>query len=108
MMEAALQEKSIVCFAKSGGASEFVEGDAGFVVPGFDVDEMAQRVLDLLSSPELCKRLGSAARQKVLDHHSISVGAPKIATIIQDALLVRENQQDNARSLQAEQEISTR
>ena len=108
MMEAALREMPIVCFDKSGGAAEFIEGDAGLVVPGFDVDQMAQKVVGLLSSPDLCKRLGVNARQKVLNRHDIGVGAPQIAAIIQGALLMRENRQDAANWLQTEQEITTK
>jgi glycosyltransferase involved in cell wall biosynthesis len=93
MMEAALREKPIVCFDQSGGAPEFVESDAGFIVPGFHVDEMAKRVVDLLSSPDLCKRLGMNAREKVLRRHDINIGATQIATIIEKAL------RDNPRAL---------
>jgi glycosyltransferase involved in cell wall biosynthesis len=90
MMEAALRKKAIVCFDNSGGAPEFVEHDAGFVVPGFDLNRMAEKVGDLLASGERRNRMGEAARQKVLDRHDLRVSAPKISTIIQDELLVRE------------------
>jgi glycosyltransferase involved in cell wall biosynthesis len=88
MMEAALRGKPVVCFSGSGGASEFVEEeDAGFVVPGFDVDQMARRVAELLSAEELRRRMGSAARRKVLARHDIAIGASRISAIIDDALL---------------------
>jgi len=84
MLEAALCGKPIVCFDQSGGAPEFVGKDAGFVAK--DADEMSNRVIAILSSPSLCARLGAAARQKVLAHHDLEVGAPKIASIIEDVL----------------------
>jgi glycosyltransferase involved in cell wall biosynthesis len=90
MMEAALRKKAIVCFDHAGGAPEFVERDAGFVVPGLDVNKMAERVVDLLTSAELRNHMGAVARQKVLDRHDISICAPKISAIIHDELLVRE------------------
>lgn len=84
MLEAALCGKPIVCFEQSGGAPEFVGKDAGFIAK--DVGEMSNGVIELLSSPSLCARLGAAARQKVLTHHDLEVGALRIASVIEDAL----------------------
>ena len=86
MMEAALQAKPIICFDRSGGAPEFVELDAGFVVPALDVDRMAEKAAELLASPELASRMGAAAKQKVLTRHSVEIGAPKIASVIKNEL----------------------
>jgi glycosyltransferase involved in cell wall biosynthesis len=86
MMEAALHGKPIVCFDGSGGAPEFVQHGAGFIVPAFDVDAMAEKLAILLASDELRRRMGQAARQRVLDAHDLNVSAPKIAAIIKNAL----------------------
>lgn len=99
MMEAALCQKPIICFDHSGGASEFVGQDAGFVVPGFDVNRMADRVVELLSSPKVCTQMGVAARKKTLSHHDLNVGAPKIAAIIERALLAPHGQETNAEAI---------
>jgi glycosyltransferase involved in cell wall biosynthesis len=86
MMEAALRGNPIVCFDNSGGAPEFVQDDAGFVVRAFDVEEMAEKLALLLSSDELRRRMGEAGRQKVLRRHDINTSAPQLAAIIQSAL----------------------
>ena len=91
MMEAALREKPIVCFENSGGAPEFVDHDAGIVIPGFDVSAMAEKVAMLLSSPELCRQMGAAGRQKVLAHHDLNLGAAKIAKIIEQEMATPES-----------------
>lgn len=91
MMEAALRKKPIVCFADTGGAPEFVEQDAGFVVPRFDVDGMAEKVVTLFTSDNLRNRMGAVARQRVLNGHDISVCAPKILSIIQETMSGNEN-----------------
>lgn len=83
MLEAALIGKPIVCFDGSGGGKEFVEDDAGFVVPYLDVETMATKVMHLLDSPELRKRLGERAKQKVQERHDIEVVAPNILSIIE-------------------------
>lgn len=86
MMEAALLGNPIVCFENSGGAPEFVQDDAGFVVRAFDAGEMAEKVALLLRSDELRRRMGEVARQRVLQRHDINGCAPQLAAIIQTAL----------------------
>jgi len=88
MMEAGLAGKPVVCFAESGGAPEFVESDAGFVVPGFDVKAMADKVITLLASETLRTQMGEAAKQKVLGRHRLDKGAADIARIIDQTLSV--------------------
>jgi glycosyltransferase involved in cell wall biosynthesis len=84
MLEAGLCGKPVVCFDHSGGAPEFVGDEAGFVTGS--VNEMGDRVVELLSSPDLCNRLGAAARRKVLAHHDLAAGASQIASVIEDTL----------------------
>jgi glycosyltransferase involved in cell wall biosynthesis len=86
MMEAALRGIPIVCFDHSGGAPEFVQDDAGFVVRAFDIDEMAGKLALLLKSNELRRRMGEAGRRRVLQRHDINTAAPQLAAIIQSAL----------------------
>ncbi len=91
MLEAALRGKPVVCFDKSGGAPEFVQHDAGFVVPAFAVDEMARKLCLLLRSDQLRRSMGDAGRLRVLRHHDINTSAPRIAAMIQNALIPSEN-----------------
>lgn len=86
MLEAASRERPVVCFADSGGAPEFVEKDAGLVIPDFDTTKMAEAIMYLLSVPELRRRIGEAARQKVSGNYTLNLGAPKIAKVIQERL----------------------
>lgn len=86
IMEAGLNQLPIVCFENAGGASEFVEGGAGFAVPDFSAREMADRVMEILLSPDLQRQMGLAAREKVLRNHNLSVNAAKIADFIDEAM----------------------
>lgn len=86
MLEAALQQKPIVCFDQAGGAPEFLHRDSGLVIPKFDIGRMSDKVIELLASPDLCSRLGAAAKQKVIGCHDLTVGASKIASVIEDRL----------------------
>jgi glycosyltransferase involved in cell wall biosynthesis len=85
-LEAAALAKPIICFADAGGIPEFVENDAGFVVPYLDVETMAGRLVALLDSSERRSALGATARGKVTSRHDISRAAPRIAQII-DAMI---------------------
>jgi len=93
MLEAAWRGKPIICFANSGGAPEFVQHDAGVIVPSFDADQMSKSVVDLVTSDERRIQMGATAKQRVLDHHDVTVGAPKIARLIDDVLLTSEVRQ---------------
>jgi glycosyltransferase involved in cell wall biosynthesis len=86
VMEAAQQGKPVVCFKDAGGASEFVEADAGFVVPDFAVDGMSEKIVNLLSSPDLRGQMGLAAKKKVLARHSLDIGAARVASFIERTL----------------------
>ena len=86
MLEAALCERPIICFDQSGHPPEFVEQDAGFVVPGFDSIKMGDRLIELLSNPDLCRRLGMGAKSKLLTKYNFDVSASKIANVIEDMI----------------------
>jgi glycosyltransferase involved in cell wall biosynthesis len=81
-LENALLGKPIICFDKAGGEPEFVEDDCGFVVPYLNLNIMADRIIQLYQSPDLRKKLGENARQKVCNRHDINTAAPKILEVI--------------------------
>jgi len=85
-LEAALLGKPILCFSDSGGMPEFVEDDAGFIVPYLDLTAMSERIANLASDKALCIQLGKRAAEKVKALYDISVGADKIKMIIEDCL----------------------
>ncbi len=84
MLEAANYELPIVCFAQSGGGPEFVADDAGLIAPYLDVDRFADNVLLLTENAELRARLGSKGEQRVREHYSIDVQAPKLQNVIDE------------------------
>jgi glycosyltransferase involved in cell wall biosynthesis len=87
MLEAALCQKPTICFDGSGHPPDFVEQDAGFAVANFDTKLMAEKLIELLQDPSLCRRMGKRARDKVLNQYARSIAAPKIAALI-DSLMV--------------------
>jgi glycosyltransferase involved in cell wall biosynthesis len=81
-LEAASMGVPVLCFAGAGGEPEFVETDAGFVVPYLDVEAMAGRVREMAASPALTQSLGRRAMQKVRERHDVAVAGPKILEIM--------------------------
>lgn len=74
-LEAAALGVPIVCF-DNGGMPEFVgDGDCGYVVPYPDLDQMADRVLALLTDDALRRQLGDRAAERSVAAHDVEVGA---------------------------------
>jgi glycosyltransferase involved in cell wall biosynthesis len=83
-LEAASLGIPILCFDKAGGIPEFVDDDAGFVLPFLNIDEMAGKIVKLAKDEILRKSLGESAAQKVRDHFDLGAGAACIKEIIED------------------------
>jgi glycosyltransferase involved in cell wall biosynthesis len=88
-LEAAALQVPIICFERAGGMPEFVEEDAGFVVPYLDTDAAAARIVVMLTEPELRATMGKRAAEKVRARHDIEVIAPQIAAVIRTHLTLK-------------------
>uniref|UniRef100_UPI0036F39575 glycosyltransferase n=1 Tax=Humisphaera borealis TaxID=2807512 RepID=UPI0036F39575 len=86
LLEAALEEVPGVCFDATGGPKEFVEQDAGFVVPYLDLDAMSEALSRILTQSQLRHALGRRAREKVLLGYVVGVAGPNILNQIESAM----------------------
>ncbi|MGQ9661505.1 MAG: glycosyltransferase family 4 protein [Kiritimatiellia bacterium] len=84
-LECAALGLPILCFEGAGGSAEFVEQDAGFVVPYLDLAEMARRVIQLADKPDLRVALGQKAAAKV-QQYDVTAAGPRILAIIRGLL----------------------
>jgi glycosyltransferase involved in cell wall biosynthesis len=82
-IEAASLGKPIICFEKGGDMPEFVEDDAGFVVPYLDIETAAEKISRLYDDAQLRQQMGQAAL-KAQTRHSISNSAPKVLRILEE------------------------
>lgn len=55
-----------------------VHGETGWVVPPGDVDALAEAIRTLRSTPEMCARMGAAARERALKEFRADVMAERI------------------------------
>jgi glycosyltransferase involved in cell wall biosynthesis len=82
-LEAAASGLPIVCFADAGGMPEFVEADAGIVVPFLDLRALAEALGKLIGDPALAHQLGQRAAAKVRERHDASVAVPRLLQVIE-------------------------
>jgi len=61
-----------VVSTRCGGPEEFVLDDETGVLVGFESAEMADAILGIVGAPKLRRRLGTAARQKVVQDYSFA------------------------------------
>lgn len=82
MLEAALAAKPILGFDKTGGCGEFVEDDAGAVIPYLNVNKMAEKLLHWQQNPDEAKALGETAKRKVLEIYNFENSVKKIEALL--------------------------
>jgi glycosyltransferase involved in cell wall biosynthesis len=71
LLEAMALGKPVVSTAVGGIPEMLVDGVSGFVVPPDDVDALASRMLMLLRDRELRRRMGQAARERLVETFSL-------------------------------------
>src|SRR5262249_36778227 len=84
MLEAAALGLPVVCFAKSGGAVDFVGTDAGRVVSYLDIMGMADALTRLSNYFPTFADFGHKGRTKVLNEYTSKHQAPKLLHLMND------------------------
>ena len=85
-LESATLSKPVICFDKVGGIVEFVEDDAGFVVPYLSIKEMAEKIFILYQNENLRKKMGAKAKEKAIAKYSKEISIESILKVIDDCL----------------------
>jgi LmbE family N-acetylglucosaminyl deacetylase/glycosyltransferase involved in cell wall biosynthesis len=85
-LEAAECGLPIICFEGAGGMNEFIETDAGFVVPYLDTNEAALAIEKLINNKQSCIEMGSIARSKLLNKYSTNLAVPEILNICHEVM----------------------
>ncbi len=80
-LEAAECSLPIICFEDAGGMSEFVGKDAGIVIPNLNIDYAASAIEKLIYHENLRNEMGSKARTKLLNRHSVDMAVPEILKV---------------------------
>ena len=72
VLESALMKIPALCFRESGGITQFVEEDAGWILSGFSLNAAAETILQLYNDREQIAEKGGRALKKVLERHADS------------------------------------
>jgi glycosyltransferase involved in cell wall biosynthesis len=70
LREAMAMERAVVATDCGGNRELVIDGEVGLVVAPRDVDALASAITRLLENPALRQRLGTTARQRVVNHFS--------------------------------------
>lgn len=65
LAEAAALELPIVSTLHNGIPEQVIDGETGFLVREFDYEAMAERIIELLTNPNLAEKMGKCGRQHI-------------------------------------------
>ena len=85
-LEAASLGKPLICFNKAGGMVEFVENDAGSVVPYVDTDAFADAIMKFFGDRKMMQVAGAVAREKLASRFSADDACRRIEAMIRSEL----------------------
>lgn len=84
LMEAMASRIPVIATQVAGVSELIINGETGFVVPPGDVPTLIQKMHTLLSDPDLCRRMGTAGRQKVRTDFNTMNEAAWLRTLLCD------------------------
>ena len=82
--------RPVIGSAVGGITYTIVDGETGFLVPPRDPQALAERLYQLLTQPELCERMGVAARKRVECEFTWETVARRTADLYETVLAARE------------------
>jgi glycosyltransferase involved in cell wall biosynthesis len=85
-LEAMSCAKPLIGCRGQGIEDVIAHGVNGWLIPADGLDELVQGLAGLLGSPEMCRRIGAAARQTILEKLTLSHQAQRLAGIYRQAV----------------------
>jgi glycosyltransferase involved in cell wall biosynthesis len=85
ILEAGAAALPVVATRHAGISDVVVEGRTGFLVNERDVEAMASQLVTLLSDPERCREMGTAARRHIRENFSSDRHIARLAAVIKSA-----------------------
>lgn len=82
LAEAALHEIPVVSTIHNGITENVVDGETGFLVPEYDYEAMAMKMLELLQNPDLCQQMGRKGRENVLENNKQKVRVRRVKELL--------------------------
>jgi glycosyltransferase involved in cell wall biosynthesis len=82
LAEAAALELPIVSTLHNGIPEQVINGQTGFLVPEFDYEDMAEKIIKLLTNPDLAEKMGKAGRENIFRLCQSKLRIEKITKIL--------------------------
>lgn len=90
LIEAMLHGKPVIC-SRIGGLPEIVKNEkTGLLFAPGDADDLAQKIEYLWGRPELCKKMGEAGREKVMNEYSPDKYYNRLMNVYEKAILLNQ------------------
>lgn len=70
VLEAASFKKPSICFDKSGGAAEFIKGDAGSIIPYLNINQLTETIYEYYNERKNCIKKGNIAFERFKELHN--------------------------------------
>lgn len=83
-LENSLLFNPVVCFEKSGGATELLADWPDNIIPYLDIAKLSERVLEILNDKPLREKIGDSMRKKVTENFDSEKCFPEIFKIMQN------------------------
>lgn len=80
-LEAAECKLPVLCFKDAGGMPDFISEKEGNALPYLDTDAATNKLIELISNPDIIESKGEAARRKLLRNHVSDIAVPEILDI---------------------------
>lgn len=87
ILEASARGLPIVSTRHAGIKQAVIDTQTGFLVDEYDIETMAERMIRLASSTDLASKMGTNARQHILENYQINKQITKLDQIIRNCLL---------------------
>jgi glycosyltransferase involved in cell wall biosynthesis len=86
LREAMAMGRAVAATDCGGNRELVIDGEVGLVVPPRDPDALAAALTRLIDDPDLRKRLGTAARRRVVNHFSTEKRIDKLEALYREVL----------------------
>jgi len=83
ILEASASGLPIVSTFHSGIPEAVLHTETGYLVEEKDVNNMAEHIMKLINSPELCEKLGETGREHILANYNINDRIDKLSRLLQ-------------------------
>ena len=91
VLEAMAMQKPVVATNIGGPAEIITDGIDGFLVSPKDPNALSTRIINLIENPQIFRKVGAAAREKVMKQHSVPSYVSKIMELYDHVLNITNN-----------------